>query len=98
MSEIKTVKLISRISKKGTEYYQTALNEVEGEDRFIPVYKKKGIEKFDIVSLTRKIDKRGVAYSVIEVPEKNVFFVKGNENNENEEKDPNKIYRAILTR
>lgn len=99
MSDTKTVKIISRISKKGNEYYQTALNDVEGEDKFIPVYKKKGLEKFEITSLTRKIDKRGVAYSVIEIPEKNIFFVRGSEDNEDEEeRDPNKIYRAIITR
>ena len=40
------VKVIGRISKKGNEYYQTAINvEGEQENKFIPVFLKKGVEK-----------------------------------------------------
>ena len=42
------VKVIERISKKGNEYYQTAINvEGEQENKFIPVFLKKGVEKLN---------------------------------------------------
>lgn len=67
------MKLIGRISMKGTKYYQTALNKEGEETEFIPVYLKKGLEKFEIISQERKVDKRGQVYELIEVPDKNVF-------------------------
>ena len=84
------VKVIGRISKKGNEYYQTAIN-VEGEqdNKFIPVFLKKGVEKLNFTSMERKIDKRGVVYTLYEIPARNVFFPK-EENGE--------IAKAIVTR
>lgn len=72
---METVKLIGRISKKGNEYWQTAIP-VEGseESKFIPVFLKKGIEKLNYVSQEKKVDKRGVVYTLYEVEKKNVFF------------------------
>lgn len=72
---METVKLIGRISKKGNEYWQTAI-QVEGseESKFIPVFLKKGIEKLNYVSQEKKVDKRGVVYTLYEVEKKNVFF------------------------
>lgn len=67
------MKLIGRISAKGNKYYQTAIN-IEGEEtKFLPVFLKKGLEKFEMVSLEKKVDKKGVVYELIEVPDKNVF-------------------------
>ena len=72
-----SVKVIGRISKKGVEYFQTAIR-VEGEEesKFIPVFLKKGIEKLNYTSKENKVDKRGVVYTLYEVPAKNVFFAK----------------------
>lgn len=84
------VKVIGRISKKGNEYFQTAIN-VEGreENEFIPVFLKKGVEKFSYVSMERKVDKRGVVYTLYEVPARNVFFLK---------EENGKVLKAIVTR
>lgn len=72
---METVKLIGRISKKGNEYWQTAIA-VEGqeESKFIPVFLKKGVEKLNFISQEKKVDKRGVVYTLYEVDAKNVFF------------------------
>lgn len=75
MEEIEKVKIIGRISKKGIEYFQTAIKE-EGkeESTFIPVFLKKELEKFEYISMEKKVDKRGVVYTLYEVDKKNVFF------------------------
>ena len=84
------VKVIGRISKKGNEYYQTAINvEGEQENKFIPVFLKKGVEKLNFRSMERKVDRRGVVYTLYEIPACNVFFPFG-ENGE--------IAKAIVTR
>lgn len=72
---METIKLIGRISKKGNEYLQTAIK-VEGqeENKFIPVFLKKGIETLHYNSMEKKVDKRGVVYTLYEVDKKNVFF------------------------
>ena len=72
---METVKLIGRRSKAGKEYLQTAIN-VEGqeENEFIPVFLKKGLEKLNFISQEKKVDKRGVVYTLYEVDKKNVFF------------------------
>lgn len=72
---METVKLIGRISKAGKEYLQTAIN-VEGQEdnEFIPVFLKKGLEKLNFISQEKKVDKRGVVYTLYEVDKKNVFF------------------------
>ena len=63
------VKVIGRISKKGNEYYQTAINvEGEQENKFIPVFLKKGVEKLNFTSMERKVDKRGVVYTYMRFP------------------------------
>lgn len=74
---METIKIIGRISKKGVEYFQTAIK-VEGEEesKFIPVFLKKGVEKLNYISKENKIDKRGVVYTLYEVSSKNVFFAK----------------------
>ena len=84
------VKVIGRISKKGNEYFQTAIK-VEGreENEFIPVFLKKGVEKLRYDSMEYKIDKRGVVYTVYEVPARNVFFPK---------EENGKVLKAIVTR
>ena len=72
---METIKLIGRISKAGKEYLQTAIN-VEGQEdnEFIPVFLKKGLEKLNFISQEKKVDKRGVVYTLYEVDKKNVFF------------------------
>lgn len=84
------VKVIGRISKRGNEYFQTPIN-VEGreENEFIPVFLKKGVEKLSYVSMENKIDKRGVVYTLYEVPARNVFFPK---------EENGKVLKAIVTR
>lgn len=69
------VKIIGRISKKGVEYFQTAIK-VEGQEQsdFIPVYLKKGVEKLNYKSMEKKVDKRGVVYTLYEIPAKNVYM------------------------
>lgn len=69
------VKIIGRISKKGVEYFQTAIK-VEGqeESKFIPVFLKKGVEKLNYKSMEKKVDKRGVVYTLYEIPAKNVYM------------------------
>lgn len=69
------VKIIGRISKKGNEYFQTAIP-VEGstENKFIPVFLKKGIEKLNYLTQEKKVDKRSVVYTLYEVDRKNIFF------------------------
>ena len=67
------MKLIGRISAKGNKYYQTAVN-VEGEEtKWLPVFLKKGVTNFEKISLEKKVDKNGVVYELIEVPDKNAF-------------------------
>jgi len=87
---METVKLIGRISKKGEEYWQTAIK-VEGkeESEFIPVFLKKGVEKLNYNSVEKKVDKRGVVYSLYEVDKKNVFFPV---------EEDGTIQRAIITK
>lgn len=84
------VKVIGRISKAGKEYYQTAIR-VEGQDDsvFIPVFLKKGIEKLNYKSMEKKVDKRGVVYTLYDVPAKNVYMPKD---------EADKITKAIVTR
>ena len=74
---METIKIIGRISKKGVEYFQTAIKE-EGreESKFIPVFLKKGLDKLNYNSKENKVDKRGVVYTLYEVPAKNIFFTK----------------------
>lgn len=69
------MKIIGRISKAGKEYWQTAIRE-EGktEDTWIPVFLKKGVEKLNFKTMERKLDKRGVAYTLYEVADKNCFM------------------------
>ena len=87
---METIKLIGRISKKGVEYWQTAIK-VEGqeESKFIPVFLKKGVEKLNYVSKENKVDKRGVVYTLYEVDKKNVFMPVD---------DNGVIERAIITK
>lgn len=88
---METVKLIGRISKKGEEYLQTAIH-VEGQEQseFIPVFFKNGLEKkLNYNSVEKKVDKRGVFYSLYEVDAKNVFFPK---------EEDGSIKRAIITK
>lgn len=70
------IKLIERVSQKGTKYLQTAINNFEnkGETLFIPVFKKKGIQDFQFESKERKTDSRGEVYTLYEVLSKNVFL------------------------
>lgn len=84
------VKVIGRISKAGKEYYQTAIR-VEGQDDgvFIPVFLKKGVEKLNYKSMEKKVDKRGVVYTLYEIPTKNVYMP---------EDEDGKITKAIITR
>lgn len=72
---METVKLIGRLSKKGEEYWQTAIK-VEGkeESEFIPVFLKKGVEKLNYISVEKKVDKRGVVYDLYTLDKRNVFF------------------------
>lgn len=72
---METIKLIGRISKAGNEYWQTTVKDEGAEEsRFIPVFLKKGIEKLNFISQEKKVDKRGVVYTLYEVEKKNVFF------------------------
>lgn len=75
MENKEIVKVIGRISKKGVEYYQTAIR-VEGqeESKFIPVFLKKDVEKLNYNSMEKKVDKRGVVYTLYEIPAKNVYM------------------------
>ncbi len=88
---METVKLIGRISKKGNEYWQTAIP-VEGseDNKFIPVFLKKGVEKLNFISQEKKVDKRGVVYTLYEVDKKNVFFPK--------DEETGLVERAIITK
>lgn len=85
------MKIIGRISKKGNEYYQTALK-IEGqeESKWIPVFLKKGISKLNFKTKETKLDKAGVAYSLYEVEDKNVFMPIDPETNQ--------VERAIITK
>lgn len=87
---MESIKLIGRISKAGKEYLQTAIR-VEGqeESKFIPVFFKKGIEKLNYNSVEKKVDKRGVVYSLYEVDKRNVFFPQN---------EAGEIERAIITK
>ncbi len=84
------VKIIGRISKKGVEYFQTAIK-VEGKEQsdFIPVYLKKGVEKLNYKSMEKKVDKRGVVYTLYEIDARNVYMP-ADENG--------KITKAIITK
>lgn len=84
------MKIIGRISKAGNEYFQTAIK-VEGEDNvFIPVFLEKGIEKLNFISSERKVDKRGVVYTLYEVDDRNVFMPI--------EEESGKVEKAIITK
>lgn len=85
------MKVIGRISKKGEEYFQTAIK-VEGqeESKFIPVFLKKGIEKLNYQSVEKKVDKAGVVYNLYTVEDKNVFMPLDEETKE--------IKKAIITK
>lgn len=87
---METVKIIGRISKKGNEYWQTAIK-VEGqeESKFIPVFLKKGVEKLNFVSKENKVDKKGVVYTLYEIDKRNVFMPVD---------DNGQIERAIITK
>lgn len=69
------MKVIGRISKKGVEYFQTAIK-VEGreESKFIPVFLKKGVEKLNYQSVEKKVDSRGVVYNLYIIEDRNVFM------------------------
>lgn len=84
------VKIIGRISKKGVEYFQTAIK-VEGQEQsdFIPVYLKKGVERLNYKSMEKKVDKRGVVYTLYEIDARNVYMP-ADENG--------KITKAIITK
>ena len=84
------VKIIGRISKKGVEYFQTAIK-VEGQEQsdFIPVYLKKGVEKLNYKSMEKKVDKRGIVYTLYEIDARNVYMP-ADENG--------KITKAIITK
>ena len=84
------VKVIGRLSKAGKEYYQTAIR-VEGQEDgvFIPVFLKKGVEKLNYKSMEKKVDKRGVVYTLYEIPAKNVYMP---------EDEVGDITKAIVTR
>lgn len=86
MSEI--VKVISRISKKGNEYYQSAINKSDGTTDWVPVFIKKELEgKFDYISKEKKVDKAGVVYTVFELKKENVWIVPKKDEKENFIKD-----------
>ena len=87
--EIKTTKIIGRISKAGKEYFQTALNEEGKESVFNKEKNKKGIEKLNYESMEKKVDKRGVVYTLYEVNTKNVFMPT---------EEDGTIKRAIITK
>lgn len=84
------VKIIGRISKKGVEYFQTAIR-VEGQEQsdFIPVYLKKGVEKLNYKSMEKKVDKRGVVYTLYEIDARNVYMPVD---------ENGKITKAIITK
>ncbi len=84
------MKIIGRISKQGKEYWQTAIKE-EGkeESTFIPVFLKKEITTLNYKSMEKKVDKRGVVYTLYEVEDKNVFFPK---------EEDGTIKKAIITK
>ena len=84
------VKIIGRISKKGVEYFQTAIK-VEGQEQsdFIPVYLKKGVEKLNYKTMEKKVDKRGIVYTLYEIDARNVYMP-ADENG--------KITKAIITK
>lgn len=84
------VKIIGRISKKGVEYFQTAIK-VEGQEQsdFIPVYLKKGVEKLNYKSMEKKVDKRGVVYTLYEIDARNVYMPVD---------ENGKITKAIITK
>lgn len=87
--EIKTIKIIGRISKAGKEYLQTTLNKDGEESIFIPVFLKKGLEKLNFESMEKKVDKRGVVYTLYSVNAKNVFMPT---------EEDGTIKRAIITK
>lgn len=84
------VKIIGRISKKGVEYFQTAIK-IEGQEQsdFIPVYLKKGVEKLNYKSMEKKVDKRGVVYTLYEIDARNVYMPVD---------ENGKITKAIITK
>ena len=85
------MKIIGRISKTGKEYWQTAIRkEGEKEDTWIPVFLKKGVEKLNFKTMERKLDKRGVAYTLYEVEDKNCFMPPV--------KDEKDIQKVIITK
>ena len=88
----KDILVIGRISKAGKEYYQTALN-LEGytdEEKFVPVFLKKGVEKLNYKSMEKKVDKRGVVYTLYTIDQRNVFMPK--------DETDGKIKKAIVTK
>ena len=91
MEEIKTMKIIGRISKKGNEYFQTAIKDEGAEEsRFIPVFLKKGVEKLNYISKETKVDKRGVVYTLYSVDQKNCFMPV--------ESESGKIEKVVITK
>lgn len=91
MEENKTMKIIGRISKKGNEYFQTAIKDEGAEEsRFIPVFLKKGIEKLNYISKETKVDKRGVVYTLYEVDKKNCFMPV--------ESESGKVEKVVITK
>ena len=91
MEEIKTMKIIGRISKKGNEYFQTAIKDEGAEEsRFIPVFLKKGVEKLNYISKETKVDKRGVVYTLYSVDKKNCFM--------QVESESGKIEKVVITK
>ena len=84
------VKIIGRISKKGVEYFQTAIKvERQEQSDFIPVYLKKGVEKLNYKSMEKKVDKRGVVYTLYEIDARNVYMPVD---------ENGKITKAIITK
>ena len=91
MEETKTMKIIGRISKKGNEYFQTAIKDEGAEEsRFIPVFLKKGVEKLNYISKETKVDKRGVVYTLYDVEKKNCFMPL--------EPESGKIEKVVITK
>lgn len=85
------MRIVGRISAKGTEYFKTALRrEGEEQDAWIPVYLKKGVEKLNYQSVEKKVDSLGKVYNLYIVEDRNVFLPV--------DENTNKIEKAIVLR
>ena len=75
MKDIKTLKVIGRMSSKGKEYYQTVVNENDDDLKFVPVFLKSGLTKLNFESKEKKVDSRGQVYTCYEINQKHCFMV-----------------------